>query len=78
MVTMAMGGNAWSEQQQQALDANGELPPRFVDPRSKASYYLVGEREYEAIRGLLKEVEQQRAIRSVGMRNAVGRIESEP
>ncbi|HEY7154133.1 MAG TPA: hypothetical protein VH575_09280 [Gemmataceae bacterium] len=67
-----------TQQQQQALDAQGERPPRVIDPRSNAAYYLVAASEYEVVRELLEEERRQRAIHAVGLRNAVGRIEEAP
>ncbi len=67
-----------TEQQQQALDAQTESPPRVIDPRSNAAYYLVAAPDYEAVRELLEEERRQKAIRAVGLRNAVGRMEAEP
>jgi hypothetical protein len=66
-----------TEQQQQALDAQGETPPRVIDPRSNAAYYLVASPDYDAVRELLEEERRQKAIRAVGLRNAVGRMEAE-
>ena len=67
-----------TEQQQQALDARVETPPRVIDPRSNSAYYLVPVPDYDAIRELLEEERRQKAIRAVGLRNAVGRMEAEP
>ena len=67
-----------TEQQQHALDVQSEQPLRVIDPRNNAAYYLVAVPQYEAVRELLEEERQQRAIRAVGLRNAAGRIEEEP
>lgn len=65
-------------QQLQLLDAEqGELP-RVVDPRNKASYILVSEADYETIRDVLQDEQQQRAIREVAFRNAIGRMKEMP
>lgn len=61
-------------QQQQVLDAESERPPRVIDPRSNAAYYLVAVSEYEGVRQLLEEERRRRAIRAVGLRNAADRI----
>jgi hypothetical protein len=61
-----------TEQQQQALDSQAEMPPRLIDPRSNAAYFLVAASDYEAIRELLDEARRQRAIHAVGLRNAAG------
>ena len=67
-----------TEQQQQALDAQAEVPPRVIDPRSNAAYYLVAAPEYEVVRELLEEERRQKAIRAVGLRNAAGRMGEAP
>ncbi len=67
-----------TQQQQQALDTQAESPPRVIDPRSKAAYYLIAAPDDEAIRELLEEQRRQKAIRAVGLRNAAGRMETEP
>jgi hypothetical protein len=67
-----------TEQQQQALDAQSEVPPRVIDPRSNAAYYLVAATDYEAVRELLEEERRQKAIRAVGLRNAAGRMQEAP
>lgn len=67
-----------TQQQQQALDAQVETPPRVIDPRSNTAYYLIAAPDYEAIVELLEEERRQSAIRAVGLRNAVGRMGAEP
>jgi hypothetical protein len=67
-----------TEQQQRTLDAQAESPPRVIDPRSNAMYYLIPAPDYEAIRELLEEDRRQKAIRAVGLRNAVGRMGEGP
>ena len=67
-----------TEQQQQALAAQVEAPPRVIDPRSNAAYYLIEVSDYEAVRELVEEERRQKAIRQVGLRNAVGRMEEAP
>src|SRR6476469_2831490 len=62
-----------TEQQQQAIDAASE-PPRLVDPRTNAAYVLVPEADYESYREAVEEDRQQRAIRRVTARNAIGRM----
>lgn len=64
-------------EQQQALDAPHEGPPRVIDPRTKAAYVLVPARDYEGIREILEEEKHQRAIRATALRNAVGRMNEE-
>jgi len=64
-----------TEQQQQVLDAHVETPPRVIDPRSNAAYYLIAAQEYDAVRELLDEERRLKAIRAVGLHNAVGRME---
>jgi PHD/YefM family antitoxin component YafN of YafNO toxin-antitoxin module len=67
-----------TEQQQKALDVQVEIPPRVIDPRNNAAYYLVAAPDYEAIQELLEEELRQKAIRAVGLRNAAGRIGKAP
>lgn len=64
-----------TEQQQRALDIPSEQPPRVIDPRNNAAYYLIAVSQYEAVRELLEEERRQRAIRAIGLRNAAGRME---
>jgi hypothetical protein len=66
-----------TEQQQHALDQLPEKPIRIIDPRTNAAYVLVRADEYENIRDLLEEEQQQKAIHSVALRNAVGRMDEE-
>ena len=51
-----------TEQQQQALDAEAETPPRVIDPRSNAAYYLVPAGDYEAVRELVEEERRQKQV----------------
>ncbi|HEX3871861.1 MAG TPA: hypothetical protein VHV77_15560 [Pirellulales bacterium] len=67
-----------TEQQQHALDGQSETPPRVIDPRSNVSYYLVPACDYDAVRELLEDERRQKAIRAVGLRNAVGRTQANP
>jgi len=67
-----------TEQQQRTLDAAGEAPPRVVDPRTRAAYVLIPAGDYEAVREVLDEERQQRVIRRVALRNAIGRMDEEP
>jgi hypothetical protein len=67
-----------TEQQQQSLDTTGEAPARVVDPRTSTAYVLVPEGEYEAVREALEDERRQRAIRAVGRRNAIGRMDDVP
>ncbi len=67
-----------TEQQQLSLDAPGEVPPRLIDPRTRATYVLIPEGDYQEIRELLEDDRRQRAIRAVGLRNAIGRMGEEP
>ena len=61
-------------QQLQVLDRSERGLPRVVDPRSNASYVLVSEAEYETVRDVLEDKRQQRSIRRVALRNAIGRM----
>jgi hypothetical protein len=67
-----------TDKQQQALDAEAEVPPRMIDPRTNASYFLVSAADYEIMRELLEDERKQRAIRSVGLHNAAGRMIESP
>jgi len=63
-----------TEQQQRALDAQGDMPPRVIDPRTNASYFLASAADYEVIRELMEDERKQKAIRAVALRNAAGRL----
>ena len=65
-------------QQQQALDAEKDHPPRVVDPRTNTSYILVRAADYETIREILEDERRQQAIHATALRNAVGRIDDIP
>lgn len=64
--------------QLQLLDADHREVRRVVDPRSNISYVLVSETEYEAVREVLDDERQQRKIRAVALRNAIGRMGEMP
>ena len=64
-----------TEQQQQELDSAGTEPAKVVDPRTNAEYLLVPAAEYEAVREVLEDERQQEVIRSVALRNSVGRMD---
>ena len=63
-----------TEQQQAAIDEQREVPPRLIDPRTNNAYCLVLASEYEALRELLVDTQDQRAIRAIGLRNAGRRL----
>jgi len=65
-------------QQQQALDAQEDGPPRVIDPRTNTTYVLIPEMDYEAVRELLEDERRQQAIHAVALRNAAGRIDEAP
>jgi hypothetical protein len=65
-------------QQQQALDTQGDSPPRVIDPRTNTNYILVREVDYESIRELLEDERRQQAIQAEALRNAAGRINDTP
>ena len=67
-----------TQQQQRTLDALGEALPRVIDPRTRTTYVLVPEVDYDAVHETLEDDRQQRAIRSVGLRNAIGRMDEGP
>ena len=62
-----------TEEQQRAIDSAVDTPPQVVDPRTRASYVLVPVEDYEAVREALLDEKQQKAIRTVALRNAAGR-----
>lgn len=66
-------------EQQQELDADGSGHlPRAIDPRTNTSYVLVAEADYDAVLEALEEDQRQRAIRHIGVRNAIGRMDDQP
>ena len=67
-----------TNQQQETLDALGGARPRVIDPRTKTSYVLIPEVDYEAVHEVLEDDRRQRAIRAVGLRNAIGRMDEGP
>jgi hypothetical protein len=67
-----------TEQQQQALDSTDAEPPQVVDPRTNAAYVLLSLTEYEAVREIVEDERQQRAIRAVALRNAGRRVDEAP
>jgi hypothetical protein len=67
-----------TEQQQRTLDAAQEVPLTVVDPRTNAAYVLIPAGDYEAVREVLEDDRQQRAIRRVALKNAIGRMDAEP
>ena len=67
-----------TEPQQNALDSQQGKPLRIVDPRTNTTYVLLPAAEYESVREMLEEEKQQKAIRAVGLRHAVGRMSAEP
>jgi hypothetical protein len=67
-----------TEQQQQTLHAFGKTPVRVIDPRTSNAYMFIQAAEYEAVREVLEDERQQRAIRAVEPRNAAGRLGDQP
>jgi hypothetical protein len=67
-----------SEEEQEAIDAAGQDPPRLIDPRSQAEYVLIPSKDYETIREILEDEARQRIIRRIGLKNAPGRMDEEP
>ncbi len=63
-----------TEQQQKAIDAPDELPPRIIDPRTNTAYVLLPATDYDSVKELLEEEQRQKVIHRVGMRNAIGRM----
>ncbi len=66
-----------TEQQQQAIDAQGQGSLRVVDPRTNTAYVLVPAEDYESLREELEDKRLQRAIRAAGMRNAGRRLKED-
>jgi PHD/YefM family antitoxin component YafN of YafNO toxin-antitoxin module len=64
-----------TSEQQAALDPQGQKPQRVVDPRTRTSYVLVPEEEYEAMRELLEDDRREQAIHAVALRNAGDRLD---
>lgn len=64
-----------TEEQQQAIDTAGDVPPQVVDSRTGAAYVLIRAEEYETIRETLMEGRRQEAIRAIALRIAADRIE---
>jgi len=67
-----------TEAQKRALDAIVDLPPKVVDARMSAAYVLIPAKDYELECEVLEDERQQRAIRKVALRNAIGRMDDEP
>jgi PHD/YefM family antitoxin component YafN of YafNO toxin-antitoxin module len=65
-------------QQQQVLDGAQGEPVRVIDPRTQAAFVLIPAAEYEDVREALEDERLQRAVRSVALRNALGRLDEEP
>jgi len=63
-----------TEPQQKALDLAGPAPPEVIDPRTNSTYVLVPTEDYETVREILDDERRQRAIRTVSLRNAAGRM----
>lgn len=64
--------------QLRVLDNEASGLPRVVDPRRSVAYILVTEAEYETVRQVLDDEQDQLAIRKTALRNAVGRMEELP
>jgi len=67
-----------TEQQQRALDSTDAEPLQVVDPRTNAAYVLVPLTDYEAVREVVEDERRQRAIRTIGLRNAGRRADEAP
>ena len=67
-----------TEQQQQALAEELTRPARVVDPRTRITYILVPEEEYEAVRESLDEERRRQAVHAAALRNAMGRMDDLP
>jgi hypothetical protein len=67
-----------TEQQQRALDSTDAQPPQVVDPRTNAAYVLIPLTEYDAVREIVEDERQQKAIRAVALQNAGRRMDEAP
>lgn len=67
-----------TQEQQEALDHQGQRPRRVIDPRTHASYVLVPEKEYEMMQELVEENQHQQAIHAAALRNAADRLDETP
>jgi hypothetical protein len=67
-----------TEEQQRAMDSAGATLTQVVDPRTSAAYVLIPVDDYEAVREILRDERQQKAFRTVALRNAAGRIQEAP
>ena len=65
-------------EQQRVLDNQGKTAQRVVDPRTRLSYVLVPEAEYEAMRELLEDDQREQSIHAVVLRNAASRLDEIP
>jgi hypothetical protein len=65
-------------QQQEILDTRLGDALRVIDPRSNASYVLVPEAEYAAIREILEDERRRQEIHATALRNAAGRMYDAP
>jgi hypothetical protein len=60
------------------LDVEPGRPQRVVDPRTKTTYVLIREQDYEAMREILEDEQRQEALHSVALRNAAVRLDEAP
>ena len=67
-----------TREQQDALDHQGRIPQRLVDPRTHTAYVLVPENEYEIMREILEDERREQAIHAVALRNAADRLDETP
>lgn len=67
-----------TEQQQRALDSTDAQPPQVVDPRTNAEYVLIPLLEYEAVREIVDDERERKAIAAVALRNAGRRAGEAP
>jgi len=62
-----------TEDQQRAVDSAGATLTQVVDHRTSAAYVLIPVDDYQTVGEILQDEQQQKAIRTVGLRNAAGR-----
>jgi hypothetical protein len=65
-------------EQQEALDHQGRHVQRVVDPRTRTTYVLVPENEYEMMRELLEDERREQTIHAMALRNAADRLDEIP
>jgi len=68
----------FTQEQQRDLDLVRSKPAQIVDPRTNVEYVLIPAAEYEAVREIIEDEQRRSAIRSVALRNVIGRMNEDP